>query len=308
MDLQIILALVELFIYMFLGLGLVRWGIVKKEALKHFANFVFYVSMPSLIIASMANNNDVKADNLWVVVIMSFVLYGFLVGMGYVLPRMLKVDKNYIGVYSFMAIFGNVGFVGYPVIIAVLGPDALFYAAVFNIPFNILAFTLGVYLITMDTKKKGTIDYKKFINPGIIGTLIGLFLFLSGIQLPDIAMNVFSKLGNITTPLSLIVVGGSLVGVKITQVLKKHIIFIYSFIKLFLLPTLFAFVISAFGIEPDIAAVCVVIVGMPIAANTVILSQEYDGHVLEASEAVFISTLLIIFSIPYLIFLINTLF
>ncbi len=308
MDIKVIFALIELFIYMFLGYGLVRGNVLKKEALKHFSNFIFFVCMPSLVISSMVGTTSVNTENILTVVIMSFLLYGFLVGMGYVLPRVLKVEKKYIGVYTYMAIFGNVGFVGFPVIAAVLGPDAIFYAAIFNIPFNLLAFTLGVYLITMDTKKQGKIDYKKFLNPGILSTIIGLILFIGGVQLPEVMMSILGKLGGITTPLSLIVVGGSLVGMRFGQVLKNHIIFIYSFIKLFLLPTLFAFVISAFGVNSDIAAVAVIIVGMPIAANTVILSQEYDGHVLEASEAVFISTLLIIISIPYLIFLINTLF
>lgn len=304
---DIAFALIELFIYMMLGFFLVQINIVKKEALKHFSNFIFYVTMPAMIINSMANNSSVSIDNIWTVVMMSIVLYIFLVAMGFILPRVLKVDQNYFGLYSFMAIFGNVGFVGYPVIIAVLGSDALFYAAIFNIPYNLLAFTLGVYFITKDTAGESKIEYKKFINPGIIATIIGLIIFFTGLSLPSFIGNTLSKLGDITTPLSLMVVGGSLVGIKIGAVLKKHIIFIYSFIKLFLLPTLFAFGVAAFGIDAEIASIAVIIAGMPIAANSVILSQEYDGHVQEASEAVFISTCLIIVSVPYLIFLINTL-
>jgi len=308
MDKAVLLKLLELFILMFLGYFLIAGKVVKKEALKHFANFIFYVTMPAFIVSSMSNSVNVESGDLVTVIIMSFVLYGFLIGMGFLLPNILKVDKKYIGLYRFMAIFGNVGFVGYPVIKAVLGADALFYAAIINIPYNLFAYTLGVYFITMDTDKKGAMSIKRLFNPGIVATLIGLTLFLTGIKLPDFVMNLTTSLGNITTPLSLIVVGGSLFGVKLATVLKKRIIFVYSFIKLFLLPTLFAFAISAFGINTDIAAVAVIIVAMPIAANTVILSQEYDGHVLEASEAVFISTLLIAVSLPYIIFLINTLF
>lgn len=308
MDIDIILKLLELFILMFLGYFLIAGKIVKKEALKHFSNFIFYVTMPAMIVSSMANNVNIDSSDILTVVVMSFALYGFLIGMGFLLPNILNVDPKYIGLYRFMAIFGNVGFVGYPVIIAVLGADALFYAAIMNIPYNLFAFTLGVYFITMDTDKKGSMNFRKFLNPGIVATLIGLFLFFTGIKLPGFVSNITSSLGAITTPLSLIVVGGSLYGVKLGAVLKKRIIFVYSFIKLFLLPTLFAFVISAFGINSDIASVAVIIVAMPIAANTVILSQEYDGHVLEASETVFISTLLIGVSLPYIIFLINTLF
>ena len=308
MDQDVLFKLLELFILMFLGYFLIAVKFIKKEALKHFSNFIFYVAMPAFIISSMSNSVNVDSSDLFTVIIMSFTLYGFLIGMSFILPNLLHVDKAYIGLYRFMAIFGNVGFVGFPVIKAVLGSDALFYAALINIPYNLFAYTIGVYFISMDTEKKGTMSLSKLMNPGIIATLIGLFLFLTSIELPSVISNLTTSLGNITTPLSLIVVGGALYGVELKSVLKKRIIFIYSFIKLIILPTLFAFVISLFGINTDIASVAVIIVAMPIAANTVILSQEYDGHVLEASEAVFISTLLIGLSLPYVIFLINTLF
>jgi hypothetical protein len=264
--------------------------------------------MPALILSSMSGSVNIATQDIIMVLLIAVVLYGFLIGMALLLPKILKVDKNYTGLYRYMAIFGNVGFVGYPVIVAVLGKEALFYAAIFNIPFNLLAYSVGIYFITMDTKKKGEFNAKKFLNPGIVATLIGLILFVFGINIPGTILNITSSVGNITTPLSLIVVGGSLYGVKINMIFKKHIIFVYSFVKLFLVPTIFAFVISLIGVRSDIASIAIIIVAMPMGANTVILSQEYDGHVLEASEAVFVSTLLIVISLPYIIFLINTLF
>ncbi len=116
------------------------------------------------------------------------------------------------------------------------------------------------------------------------------------------------NLGSITTPLSLIIVGGSLFGVDLMQIFRKRIIFVYSFIKLILVPTAFALVVRMFGIDGMIASVAVILSAMPMGATMVILSQEYDGHVLEASEAVFVSTLLTGVTIPYIVFLIERLF
>ncbi len=177
MDISVVLSLAELFTIMFLGYFLVAWKIVHKDALKHFANFIFYVAMPAMIISSMIGKVSISKDDIVVVVVMTFALYGFLIALAFVWPVILKVDRNYIGLFRFMAIFGNVGFIGFPVLIAVLGKESLFYATIFNLPFNIFAFTLGVYFITMDTKKKGGIDYRKFLNPGIVATLIGLLIF-----------------------------------------------------------------------------------------------------------------------------------
>jgi len=305
MDSSILTALLVLFLLMFLGYFLVKFGVVKEAALKHFSNFIFYVTMPALIINSMSNTESISKDQVITVVLMAFALYGFLIVMAYILPVVLKVNKSYTGLYRFMAIFGNVGFVGFPVLKAVLGSEALFYAAIFNIPFNILAFTLGVYFITLDTEHESKIELKNFINPGIVATIIGLFIFFTGIELPAVVSQTAENLGNITTPLSLIVVGGSLYGVNIKQLITKRIIFIYSIIKLFIIPTLFALVIRFLGIDSMIASVAIILASMPIGANSVIISQEYDAHVLEASEAVFISTLLTIISLPYIVYLIG---
>ncbi len=84
--------------------------------------------------------------------------------------------------------------------------------------------------------------------------------------------------------------------------------FIFSFIKLIVIPTLLAIILWLAGVDTMIASVVIILSGMPMAANAVILCQEYDTHVMESSEAVFVSTLLLGVSLPYMIFLIRFLF
>lgn len=308
MDRLVIEKLIELFSIMFLGYFLIAKRILKQEAMRHFSNLLYYVTMPAFILYSMSNNVQVDNSDLLVIIIMAFVVYAFLIGMGLLLPKLLNVDPKYTGLYRFMGTFGNVGFIGYPVIIALIGEKALFNAAIFNIPYNLFAYSLGVLYIIQDTDKKGRLSFKNVFNPAIVSTFLGLFLYVAHITLPTTILNFTKNLGSITTPLSLIVVGGSLYGFNLKKILKKRIIFVYSLIKLMILPTLFAFVLKFFGIEGAIGAVAVIIIRMPIAANSVILSQEFDAHVLEASEAVFVSTLLIGISVPYLAVLIHYVF
>ncbi len=297
---DILIQIAPLFVYLFMGFFLVYWKALKPDASKHFSNLLFYLTMPALILNSMASSVGIQAVDVFKVLLISFAVHGFLIGTAFVLPQLLKVDKNYIGLYRFMTAFGNVGNVGYPIIAVVMGKEALFLAAVFNIPYNLLVYTIGVYFITMDTEHDGRVQLNKLVTPGLIATALGLISFFGNIQLPPFILGITSELGSMTTPLSLIVIGASLYGVKIAAVLKKKLIFVYSFMKLILVPTVVALVLYALGVDSTVAQVSVIISGMPIAANTVILCQEYDSHVLEASEAVFISTLLIAISIPYL--------
>ncbi len=139
-----------------------------------------------------------------------------------VLTKLLRVPYEDVGLYRFMILFGNVAFVGYPVLSAVLGNDALFFAAILNLPFNILVFTLGITFITHGTDQHQKLELKVFLNPGLIATVIGLILFFASIQLPTFVNELLADVGDMTTPLSLLVIGASLYGVDIRSIFKKR--------------------------------------------------------------------------------------
>lgn len=307
MDLNIIISLLELFFYIFLGYFLVYFKLIKESAMKHFSNLIFYVCIPALILNAMTSSQGISFSDVSNVIVMAFILYAFLIFIGFAVPPLIGISKDYRGLYAYMAVFGNVGFIGYPVVNALIGGDAIFYAVIFNFPFNFLVYSLGVYFITKDLKTDGKMDMSNILNPGFVATLAGLAIFIAGMQLPTLVRNITQSLGDMTTPVSLIVIGGSLVGVNVKTIFTKYQIYIYSFIKLMLVPTALAFILKLVDFNLEAASVAVIIAGMPFGANTVILSQRYDGHVLEASEAVFISTILILVSVPYLMFLIQRL-
>ncbi|WZL80351.1 AEC family transporter [Vallitaleaceae bacterium 9-2] len=309
MDIQnVLLKLAQLFILLFAGYILVGVKGIKQEAAKHISNLIFSFTLPAMLISSMVNTVEITREDVLRVMLIAIVQYGFLIIAAIVLTKLLRVPYEDVGLYRFMILFGNVAFVGYPVLSAVLGNDALFFAAILNLPFNILVFTLGITFITHGTDQHQKLELKVFLNPGLIATVIGLILFFASIQLPTFVNELLADVGDMTTPLSLLVIGASLYGVDIRSIFKKRMIFIFSFIKLIVIPTLLAIILWLAGVDTMIASVVIILSGMPMAANAVILCQEYDTHVMESSEAVFVSTLLLGVSLPYMIFLIRFLF
>ncbi len=309
MDIQnVLLKLAQLFILLFAGYILVGVKGIKQEAAKHISNLIFSFTLPAMLISSMVNTVEITREDVLRVMLIAIVQYGFLIIAAIVLTKLLRVPDEDVGLYRFMILFGNVAFVGYPVLSAVLGNDALFFAAILNLPFNILVFTLGITFITHGTDQHQKLELKVFLNPGLIATVIGLILFFASIQLPTFVNELLADVGDMTTPLSLLVIGASLYGVDIRSIFKKRMIFIFSFIKLIVIPTLLAIILWLAGVDTMIASVVIILSGMPMAANAVILCQEYDTHVMESSEAVFVSTLLLGVSLPYMIFLIRFLF
>lgn len=69
-----------------------------------------------------------------------------------------------------MLAFPNVGFIGYPVAVAVFGEEALFYAVVLTIPFNLLNFTLGPLMLGGGLR----FSWKQFLTPSIVASVISL--------------------------------------------------------------------------------------------------------------------------------------
>ena len=67
--------------------------------------------------------------------------------ISFVLVKLMRIPMHQKGLYMFMTIFSNTGFMGYPIMKALFGNDAVFYTALFNILFNLEVFTLGVILI-----------------------------------------------------------------------------------------------------------------------------------------------------------------
>ena len=78
--------------------------------------------------------------------------------------RLFTRNKADLGVYSFMLVFGNVGFIGYPVVAALFGHEAIFFAAVLNFANSLFIFSLGMFFVS-GGQQKLHFDYKFLINP-----------------------------------------------------------------------------------------------------------------------------------------------
>lgn len=304
---QVIMQIAVLFIIMFLGYYLRRRNIISEDGVKNYSSLIFYVTMPALIISSMANTSLKNASDLGQIIIASLISYTLFILVSLIIPRLLKVEDGSKGLFKFMTIFANTGFIGFPMLAAIIDDSAVFLGAVLNIPFNILLFSIGVYYIVSDKGHghKMKLSFKQFMNPGIIATIIGLGIILTGIGLPSLVLKLASTLGAVTTPVAMIVVGASLYGVNSKDILKNHRVFILSGIRMLIFPLVIGLFLRLINIDGTIIAVAMVTAGMPIGTTTVIITRQYDGNVLEASEAVFISTLLLMVTAPFLVLMIQ---
>ena len=286
-----------LFILILVGYIATKTNLIDSSLTKKLSKLIMNIFLPCMIINSMQlEYSPTILKKVLLLILISLFIYAisFLIA---IIFKAISKSKNDIGVYQFAILFSNVGFMGYPIVEAILGKDAIFYAAIFNIPFNLLIMTLGVFVICKENNNY-SFSFKSLINPVIISIFIGLSLFILNIKLPYIINRPIELLGNITTPLSMIVIGSMLCLSSISECVKNKKLYIVSFIRLVLMPILIYFILKGIVYDKLLFSIPIVIVSMPVASNTAILSSEYNANDKLASQLVFMSTLFSIVTIP----------
>jgi len=193
---------------------------------------------------------------------------------------------------------------GYPVCETFFGPESLFYVTLIHIPFGLLVFTLGIFLLRPDLAKKP--DLKKICTPGLIASLIGLIFFFAGVTLPPPLSDSVSLLGSVTTPLAMIVIGALLATLPVISMFGDARIWVISLFRLGIIPVFTFFILTPIISDPLLLGVPVLLAAMPVAANTVLLAEEYGVNSELASKGVFLSTILSVVTIPFIALLLGT--
>ena len=296
--------IVILFLILIAGFASRRLGVFDDKVTKGMSSLLLKVTLPALIIDSLQRTFSPELlRESGQILLIALGVYAGSVALALLVGKMPGLKMTDVGVLRFATVFSNVGFMGYPVVLAVFGADALFYTAVFNLPFNFLSFTIGILLITGGSGEKHRLDWRVFLNPAIVSIGIGFTLFLFSISLPYALTETIRQVGSLTTPLAMMVVGATLVGTDAKDVFGNWTIYMVSAIRLVFVPLIVWAVLNRFITNPLLVGIPVLVTAMPVAVSTVLLADEYDANPRLASQVVFLSTLLSIITIPIIVLL-----
>lgn len=294
-----------LFIIILVGYFVRKKGLLDEASTSKLSSLVMNIFLPAMIITAMQIQFDKEMiPKILSLLFVSMVMFGVSTIVAFLLKLFIKSDSK-LGIFQYALVFSNSGFMGYPVVEAVLGKGAIFYAAIFNLPFNFLCFTLGVYFLSKGNSN-AKFSIKSMINPSMIAVFIGLALFITGTELPVFINQPLELLGDVTTPLSMIVIGSMLAGSSAMECFKRFDMYMLAFLRLVAIPVLVFFALRPFSFDSVVMAIPVVIAAMPSAANTAIMANEYGSDVALASQAVFFTTLFSVVSIPLISVLLLT--
>lgn len=272
-----------------------RLGFLTERTDQDICKLILTITMPAMTIAAVSTGEDLPDASVVLSLLgVSVVFYGMEALFALVIPRFLGGTPAQKGVWRFALAFPNVGFIGYPVVTALFGQEALFYAVVLVLPFNLLSYMLGPLMLAGSAR----FDLKKMFSPAVVASIAALILALAHVRIPDLAGEMLSFVGDITVPLSLLFVGSLLAGLPLGKVMASPRLWVLTAFRLLVMPVALAPLLHALGVDALIFGVAVVQIAMPVAVNGSLLSMEYGGDAECMAQITFVSTLASIVTIP----------
>jgi len=298
----------SLLLFLVIGWVIGKKGHQSSELTSGLVFFIMRVTLPSIIIISMQRAPTPELLTQGVeTLLLSLGFYAITALLGFLLMPILPVAKHHKGLWQFVALFGNVGFMGFPVMEALFGRESLFFVAIFNLPFNFFIFTYGVYLLRKDQPKRDDLPqngWKEILfSPVILSLFAATALFLGGIRLPDILFQPLELLGNMTSTLSMVTIGIMLSRIPIKSALLRPSLWVLTMVRLVIVPILILVALILLPVSPVSSRVALILTAMPAAANTPILASEHGGKAEAAGQVVLLTSLAVFFTLPLIIML-----
>ena len=289
---------IVLFIIMVVGFYAKKKKFLNAETDKGLTELLINITLPFMIVTSF----NIKYEAEMVSNAKQILIYSFLIHISLIFISRLfffKFAKGKQQVFRFITIFSNVGFMGYPVLESIYGGMGVFYAAIFNIPFNLLVWTIGVMLYTGEKDFKSI--RKALTNPALMAVCIGMIFFIFSIRLPVPVESSLKLIGSTTTPISMIIIGSILAGLKYKHIFSDLSIYYASAVRLLIIPVIVYVVLKLLKADEMLLNICVILQAMPAAVTTAIIAEKYGGDGLLASQCVFITTIVSVITIPIVI-------
>lgn len=196
-----------------------RLGYLNDEINRKLTGLMINIVLPCMILASVLVGDTLpEISAILSVLKVSVLFYGLEAVFLLVLPRLLGGTPKEKGVWQYGCIFPNMLFIGYPVVTALFGSNAMFYGVILVLPFNVLTYSVAPMMLGGE----GRFHWKNLCTPVMITSVLSLVIALTGFRAPELVGSTLDFAGSAGVPLSLIILGSVLAGMGIKRFLEKQ--------------------------------------------------------------------------------------
>ena len=277
------------------GFAANRLGFLDGPTNQKISQLLLNFTTPALIVASVLTGETLpELAEILSVLKVAALFYGLEGLFVLAVPPLLGGTPGQKGVWRYTLGFPNVGYIGFPVAVALFGQGATFYAAILALPFNLLTFTLGPLLLGGGAR----FHWKQLVSPCTCASVLALALALTRLRPPALVGEMLGFVGDLTVPLALVLVGSLLAAIPAKRVLGGVRVWVLTALRLLAEPLALWLVLRPMGIDPLVMGIAVTQMAMPTAVNGTLLCMACGGDSEAMAQITFMTTLGSIVTIP----------
>lgn len=301
-----------LFLLILAGYLLAKKNILDSRVSKGLSSILTKAILPAFAITSLqipfSRENMLRLGGAALGMV-GLILGGALLGGVVWLLFRKKLAKNEAGILLCCCAFSNSIFIGKPLLEVMHGDSILFLISVSSFVFNLLAFSLGVFFTTLGQPGSGgglRAFFRAICNPIVICSIVGMLFYFFSIPLPAPIRSAMDMLVACMTPLSMLLIGASLVGTRPREMLLDWRVYLISLVRLILCPLLVLALARPLVQDVQLLHMLFVFAAVPVATTSGILAEQYDSpYKALASRSIVVSTALCFVTLPLLLALLG---
>lgn len=287
-----------LFLLISVGFAFQKKGVITENGAKQMTDIVLIGSTPMVIIKSFSevSFSPESVQRLIIAAVSAIAVHIVAIIISTIAFKNSEKSKKSVLIGS--VVFSNCAFMSLPLTNAVLGAEGIFMVSVYITVFNVFLWTYGIAIYGNEK-----VSVKKLVlNPGIIGVVVGLAIFISNIELPSILSEFVNHLAAINTPIAMIIMGYYIATTSFKNIKNKGHIAAAIMLKMIVLPLLALVVLRwVFGISGTVLSACIIPVSAPVAASTIMFASKFNADTQSASQMVSITHIVSVITMPLLL-------
>lgn len=298
MDLAIIAAkqVLQLLLMILAGAVCCKAGVFKPQDKSILSNILLYLVVPAMVIDSYLVEFDPETfRNLLSAFGLS--ILALAIGLAVAVLATCRVAKEKRAILRFACGFSNAAYMGFPLIKALFGSEGLLYASAFVTVFNIALWTIGYGIVSGSASAK-EIVHSIVTCPCILAVALGLVLYLGRVPVPEVLAGPIGTIGNMNTPLSMIITGATIASSDLKKLLQNKNLFLTLGLRLLVVPAAALAVFALLGVSGMVPMVVLILEACPCVTITTVFAIRFHHDEELAAGAVVFSTLCSIITLP----------
>lgn len=304
---QILLIIAPLFLIILASALLQRLKNMGDDWSRVLNDYALQIGLPVLIFSSLSKVDFSWAEQSTLILFNSlFIVSCFL--LAYLTGKALRLKKQMLLTLFICFVFGNVAYLGIPVLTQIRGAAIL----------PSVSLIVAIYLFWMFTAGTGFLDYatdknKKNVardmllnlakNPLIMAVVLGIMVSVLHLTLPGIILKAMDMITASVTPTVLVVIGLFIGKLKIGKLSEWWPVFLFSLLTLIILPAIYYFGVKLLGYAPSKFSISIIEAAMPLAITPFALADKYKLDKVFIARCIVLSTILSVITLPFWIWI-----